>query len=187
MILEPFVFAALGYRFVDAQDLSTRDRRLVGIALADGFRQFDGGDHCKTVGQDPEGDYPIIRFGVLQAGELVGGWWLGCNEQLPGSTPRDVRLRSVGHPGATQGNFASFFNARETVKIAKAILNKTLQVRGGGTVKIVEFTFTADPANSEFGPLPTAASNEAKDTAGLVVVEKVEGSRTRFTLSRAGG
>lgn len=184
MIIEPFEL--LDYRFVDSQDLTTRDRRLMGIALAEGFRQLDSGDHCKALGRNPDGDHPIMMFGVYQADALVGAWWIGCNEQLAGSTRRDVRLRSVPHPGATQGNFGTFFTARETVKIGKQILNRKLEVRGGGTVTIVEFTFTADTDNPDFGPLPKASHTEAKRDPSIVIVQTVEGSRTRFTMSRGG-
>ncbi len=188
MIIEPFEpFVALGYRFVDVQDLSPTERRVVAVALRDGLQQIEGGDRCEAVGLDPDGDYPILAFGVFRGLDLVGGWWLGCNEQLAGSTPSDVLLRSTPHPGYTQGNFQGFFNATETVKIGKQILNKTLSVRDGGTVTIKEFTFTADTANSQLGPLPAAAFSEAGDTAGLVIDETVEGSRTRYTVTRVGG
>lgn len=184
-MLEPFEVA--GYRFVDAQDLSASERRQVVIALRDGLQQIEGGDRCETVAKDPDGDYPIMRFGVFKGAELVGAWWVGCNEQVAPSTPRAVRLSSVPHPGWTRGNFVTFFNATVTVRIGMEILNKRLHVRGGGTVTIVEFTFTADTANPKLGPLPEAAYALAKRTAGITIVETAEGSRTRFTMSRVGG
>lgn len=187
MIIEPFEpFVTLGYLFTDIQDLDTNDRRLVAIALRDGLQQIEGGDRCAAFGMDPDGEYPIMIFGVKRAGNLVGAWWIGCNEKLPGSTPTDILLRSVPHPGWVPGNFDNFFNATETVKIGKQILNKSLSVRGGGTVTVKEFTFTSDTANPDFGPLPDTSSLEAKGTAGLVVVETPEGSRTRYTISRVG-
>ena len=78
-------------------DETDYERNPFFIALRDGFQQFDVGDRCVILGKDPDGDYPIMRFGVFRANVLVGAWWLGCNEILAGSTRTDVLLRSVAH------------------------------------------------------------------------------------------
>lgn len=174
------------YTFKDTQTLRPADQQTVAIALRDGLQRIPGGDRCDARGIDPEGDYPMLSFGIFKDKKLVGAWWLGCNQKTTVSTAQNVVLDSVPLAGWTQGN-EDIFRPRVLVPLGIWILNNQLERDDGGTVQVATLTITYDTANKAHGPILENVRDRAATQQGLHIATTSERGRTKVVFTSTGG
>ena len=142
MIIAPITIGK--FRLVDVQELSERLQREVTLSIRDGLNLFPEEFKCEVLSTDPDGDFPIIRFGVFVDDVLVGSVWFGCNATLRGHTGRNARISTRPLVGPVFRQESVFFKTDVFITMIKFFLNNVLPTREGGAIEVAQFEYVDD-------------------------------------------
>jgi len=181
MIIEPF--RVNGFSVVDNQDLSKKDQVRVTKSIRDAFWLLPEEYKCEFLGSNPDGDFPIMRFGFYNGTRLIGAWWMGCNETQEGHTEKAARIVTRPSPGIIDSEAGEFWKGSIIVKISQYLLESELQVRGGGTVQVVGINYTVndDLDNTGRSSIVPEISSVA-DANSDIVLTKVRHPKGGFAI-----